>query len=208
MAIVINGSGTLSGLAVGGLPDGTVDAGTLATNSVDSAELIDGAVDNSHMAAMAASKLTGDIAAARMPAGSVLQVVNAIHSTDTQTTSASPQDTGLTAAITPSSTSSKILVVLSQNGVFKHTGNAATAVTLKLYKGSSNIGTFGTNSAINYDVNNYAEIGTVSFNYLDSPSTTSATTYKTTYNSTVNGQTVQVQRGSSISSITLLEIAG
>ena len=40
MAIVINGSGTLSGLAVGGLPDGTVDAGTLATNSVDSAELI------------------------------------------------------------------------------------------------------------------------------------------------------------------------
>ena len=59
MAIVINGSGTVTGLAVGGLPDGTVDAGTLATNSVDSAELIDGAVDNSHMAAMAASKLTG-----------------------------------------------------------------------------------------------------------------------------------------------------
>ena len=50
MAIVINGSGTLSGLAVGGLPDGTVDAGTLATNSVDSAELIDGAVDTSHFA--------------------------------------------------------------------------------------------------------------------------------------------------------------
>ena len=49
MAIVINGSGTVTGLAVGGLPDGTVDAGTLATNSVDSAELIDGAVDASHM---------------------------------------------------------------------------------------------------------------------------------------------------------------
>ena len=59
MSIVINGTGSISGLAVGGLPDGTVDAGTLATNSVDSAELIDGAVDNSHMAAMAASKLTG-----------------------------------------------------------------------------------------------------------------------------------------------------
>ena len=51
MAIVINGSGTVTGLAVGGLPDGTVDAGTLATNSVDSAELIDGAVDGSHIAA-------------------------------------------------------------------------------------------------------------------------------------------------------------
>ena len=70
MAIVINGSGTVTGLAVGGLPDGTVDSGTLATNSVtnakitdgsvdaaalaansvDSAELIDGAVDRSHLA--------------------------------------------------------------------------------------------------------------------------------------------------------------
>ncbi len=50
MAIVINGSGTVTGITVGGLPDGIVDAGTLATNSVDSAELIDGSVDNSHLA--------------------------------------------------------------------------------------------------------------------------------------------------------------
>jgi len=60
MAIVINGSGTVTGLAVGGLPDGTVDAGTLATdsvtaakiaaNSVDSAELINGAIDAAHLA--------------------------------------------------------------------------------------------------------------------------------------------------------------
>ena len=50
MAIVINGSGTVTGISVGGLPDGVVDAGTLATNSVDSAELIDGAIDNSHLA--------------------------------------------------------------------------------------------------------------------------------------------------------------
>ena len=63
MAIVINGSGTVTGLAVGGLPDGTVDAGTLATNSVDSAELIDGAVDDSHIGALAASKLTGALPA-------------------------------------------------------------------------------------------------------------------------------------------------
>jgi hypothetical protein len=63
MAIVINGSGTVTGLSVGGLPDGTVDAGTLATNSVDSAELVDGAVDDSHIAALAASKLTGALPA-------------------------------------------------------------------------------------------------------------------------------------------------
>jgi|15BtaG_2_1085339.scaffolds.fasta_scaffold18295_4 hypothetical protein len=51
MAVVINGNGTVTGLAVGGLPDGIVDAGTLATDSVDSAELIDGSIDTSHIAA-------------------------------------------------------------------------------------------------------------------------------------------------------------
>jgi hypothetical protein len=39
MAIVINGSGTLSGLAVGGLPDGTVDAGTVAADVATQAEI-------------------------------------------------------------------------------------------------------------------------------------------------------------------------
>jgi hypothetical protein len=32
MAIVINGSGTITGISVGGLPDGIVDDGTLATD--------------------------------------------------------------------------------------------------------------------------------------------------------------------------------
>jgi len=60
MGIAINGSGTVTGISVGGLPDGIVDSGTLATNSVtstelatnsvDSAELIDGAIDASHLA--------------------------------------------------------------------------------------------------------------------------------------------------------------
>ena len=44
MAIVINGSGTVTGLAVGGLPDGTVDAGTLASSAVTEAKLANNAV--------------------------------------------------------------------------------------------------------------------------------------------------------------------
>ena len=39
MAIVINGSGTVTGLSVGGLPDGTVDEGTLATDSVTTTKI-------------------------------------------------------------------------------------------------------------------------------------------------------------------------
>ena len=34
MAIVINGSGTVTGISVGGLPDDIIDSGTLADNAV------------------------------------------------------------------------------------------------------------------------------------------------------------------------------
>ena len=44
MAVVINGSGTVTGLAVGGLPDGTVDDGTLASNAVTEAKIATDAV--------------------------------------------------------------------------------------------------------------------------------------------------------------------
>ena len=96
MAIVINGSGTITGISVGGLPDSIVDAGTLATNSVDSAELIDGAVDNSHLAddavavaelsasgtASSSTFLRGDNAWAAAGGGKVLQTVSLSTTTD------------------------------------------------------------------------------------------------------------------------------
>ena len=44
MAVVINGSGTVTGLSVGRLPDGTVDAGTLASNAVTEAKIASSAV--------------------------------------------------------------------------------------------------------------------------------------------------------------------
>jgi len=101
MAIVINGSGTVTGLAVGGLPDGTVDAGTLATNSVDSAELIDGAVDDSHMAAMAASKLTGALPAI---SAANLTGIPAANITGTLPAISGASLTGLTSTQMPSGT--------------------------------------------------------------------------------------------------------
>ena len=97
MAIVINGSGTVTGLAVGGLPDGTVDAGTLATDSVTAAKL-------------EASAITS----ADLPAGSVLQVVSPAYTGGAfSTTSTTMVDNGLTATITPTSATSKILVIVN-----------------------------------------------------------------------------------------------
>jgi len=62
MAIVINGSGTITGLSVGGLPDGTVDSDTLAANAVVTGKIADGSIVNADVnasAAIANSKLVG-----------------------------------------------------------------------------------------------------------------------------------------------------
>ena len=66
MSIVINGSGTVTGLSVGGLPDGTVDSGTLATNSVVTSKIVDGTIANADINDLAASKLTGTVATANI----------------------------------------------------------------------------------------------------------------------------------------------
>ena len=44
MAIQINGNGTITGISVGGLPDGIVDTDMLAANSVATAKIADNAV--------------------------------------------------------------------------------------------------------------------------------------------------------------------
>ena len=46
MAIGINGSGTVTGISVGGLPDDIVDAGTLADNAVGLAQMAGGTDGN------------------------------------------------------------------------------------------------------------------------------------------------------------------
>jgi len=165
MAVVINGSGTVTGLAVGGLPDGTVDAGTLATDSVTAAKLKDDAI------------AVGDL-----PAGSVLQVVSTtktdIYSVSLGNGSESGDVTGLTRTITPSSTSSKILVRFTLT-----TANSDThSIHTTLYKDGSPLirgDASGSRSRVSASAQNSHSEGTqqISFEYLDSPSTTSQITY-------------------------------
>jgi len=193
MAIVFNSdAGTISGLSVGGLPDGIVDAGTLATNSVDSAELIDGAVDDSHIGALAASKLTGALPAISgasltgITTGKVLQVVQA-HKTDTWTTSTSGtvDITGLSVTITPSATSSKLLITSSVSG-FSGGGHGGAFI---IRDGSTTIGqadASGSRNRSSFSGHLYtgdaAGTAQMHFNavacFLYSPSTTSAVTLK------------------------------
>jgi hypothetical protein len=140
---------------------------------------------------------------ASLPTGSVLQVVNATYSTETTSSSSTLADTGLTATITPTSTTSKILVLVSQVGVRK---SGSTYVGLRLLRNSSSILSFAESSGFTGgSVDN--GIGTDSVCYLDSPATTSATTYKTQFKNTPASGTVYVQVNGMTSTITLMEIA-
>ena len=138
-------------------------------------------------------------------AGTVLQVIQAQTSTQVTTTSGSWSDTTLTATITPSSSSSKILIFVSQNGLGKDAGNGGSAVNLKLLRASTDLIVFANGIAYT-GVSNILYTSSASVNYLDSPATTSATTYKTQISSYSNGGNIYAQKDG-ISTITLMEIA-
>jgi len=177
MAIVINGSGTVTGLAVGGLPDGTVDAGTLATDSVVTGKIADGTIANADIADLAASKLTGALPAisgaalTNIVAGKILQVVYSTSNTATYPTTSYTTITGASIQITPSATSSKILYIYNCGGLLSGTTNN---MSLKLERGGSAIRTYdrwGYNTVAGY------QPAWFTFMYIDSPSTTSQITY-------------------------------
>lgn len=137
-------------------------------------------------------------------AGNVLQVVNGVYATPTSSSSGTFADTGLTATITPTSASSKILVCVTQAGCFKDTSN--TALQLRLLRSSSVLYNFENEGGITAS-SATSGIGTCAFTYLDSPASTSPVVYKTQLASSANSPTVSVQVTTSTSSITLMEIA-
>ena len=144
------------------------------------------------------------LARSNMPAGSVLQVVNATYSTQIFTSSATYQDVGLTASITPTSSSSKIMCFVDMVGAGKDSANGW--VSFKLLRGASSIITFELQAGwTNSTASN--GIGSCSTNYLDSPATTSATTYKVQYCNVTAVGNAYAQIGSASSTITLMEIA-
>jgi hypothetical protein len=138
--------------------------------------------------------------------GKVLQVVNATYGVAVSNSTSTYADTGLTATITPSSASSKILVLFQQNGLNKSAANVSSRVNIRLLRGATSILSLG--DYFLYNGTAVEIVGeTASASYLDSPATTSATTYKTQFMNPVNVASVAVQAVSvHTSTITLLEI--
>jgi hypothetical protein len=149
---------------------------------------------------------TGISAVQQLPAGSVLQVVNATYGTQVNTSSSTYIDTGLTASITPKFATSKILIIASVNGLEKSSANANNSIALRLLQNSTTLSTF-----IRYALwtnSTFSLVGSSGcINYLDSPATTSSTTYKLQFANENNGAAVTINSTGSASFITLMEIA-
>lgn len=138
--------------------------------------------------------------------GKILQVVQVTDSTEASSTSATLADTGLTASITPSSTSNKVLVLVTHGGCAKYGGtNNLTALKIALLRGATQIALVDDRVAYNASTQ-YNWVGSTGLNYLDSPATTSSVTYKTQFARQGGDGTVRINDNNSVTSITLLEV--
>jgi hypothetical protein len=151
MALSFAGNGTIAGLSVGGLPDGTVDGDTLASG-------------------------TG---------GKVLQVISTYSgsaSTQSITSATNTAITGLSVSITPSSTSSKILVSARWCG---ETANYQDGI-FGLQRGSTRIGDATSGGSrflgimvglVSFSANNSSTLDTAIFDFIDAPASVSSLSY-------------------------------
>jgi len=144
--------------------------------------------------------------------GKVLQVVNATTTTAVNITTTTQTDTGLTATITPTLNTSKILVLVNQTVAVERSAGNNTGVKQTLLRGATVIGGTSTSRALSVgDIVNASAVyftGIIPYSILDAPATTSATTYKTqgSVPAGPGADTVNFQPASIVSSIVLLEI--
>jgi hypothetical protein len=125
-------------------------------------------------------------------------------STEVSNSTVTYTDSGITANITPSLASSKVLVLVTM-AVGKTAGSAGNHLIARLMRDATSViaydsGHLYTNSAS-------ILIAERSFNYLDTPNTTSAITYKVQFAAASNSAAIKAQFDSvSTSTIILLEI--
>jgi hypothetical protein len=144
--------------------------------------------------------------------GKVLQVVMGQTTTITTIASTSYTDTTLTASITPSSATSKVLAIFTQQvRIARSTVDQASGY--QLVRGATSILNLGNGGyeTFGIDTGSGSSVqlrGIISGSYLDSPATTSATTYKTQFKiySTANSGTSTVNENNAPGTLLLLEI--
>jgi hypothetical protein len=168
-------------------------------NAVTTSYINDGAVTKAKMAA----------SGAWAPVGTVIQTVQVAFPTYSSTSSTSLVSSGLTASITPTSSSSKILVMVNPLlALLRNTGFAQ--VSLQIVRGATSI--YSAERAMAIDTGTFL-CSNIAISVLDSPATTSSTTYTLNFSCfNSNASSVRLNDYNSNpttvgSTITLVEIA-
>jgi len=159
------------------------------------------ALNGSALTTLNASNVSsGTLNSARYSGGKILQAQNMNSSTAVSyNTNSSFVDTGITDSITPSATSSKILIVAS---IQFTCASSSDAITWKALRDSTSLG-----EQQDIRATGVAFASVYSFAYVDSPSSTSAITYKFQFRRTGGSGYIYVNTsGTSTSSMALLEI--
>jgi hypothetical protein len=156
-----------------------------------------------------ASGVPSSVASSALPAGSVLQVVTSVNSTAYSGTSGAEVYTGMSASITPTKSTSKILVLFATNqSVGTSSNNAAAAFLLR--RGTSTGATLLSQIRVGaYRGGGLIQVGSAMLlSVLDSPATTSAVTYGI-FETNVDGtNSWELNQSGGISNLTMMEIAG
>ena len=181
MAITINGSANpVAGVAAGGINDNVVDNGTMADDAIGIAEL------SATGTASSSTFLRGDNSWATAGGGKLLNWVTAESSAVAELTTDTITDVNLSASITPSATSSRILVMWTALTVLKRSTTQVWA-SLMLCDGSNNIlqgytDDYGGNQigmeASGGGATNVALAQRKTWTFIHHPNTTSSFTYK------------------------------
>ena len=172
-------------------------SGLLTSTTIDATAL------TGNLPAIDGSSLTG------VGGGKVIQVVNGTTNSLLTSSSSTLADTGLTAAITPANSANKILVIVTQGGLRKMTGNTmGKTVLMRDINGAgfSQLDDIGANEWGYTASTDRIHLACLASTFLDSPSATTSCTYKTQFSSVSNIASVSVQDGSGRSSITLMEL--
>jgi len=180
------------------IADLNVTSGKIAADAITAAKIADDAISDEHLdptaitgqtaetsvanddlvlisdtsASAALKKMTVANLVANAGGGKILQVVGGTVGGTNMANSSGYVGAGL--SITPSASSSKVLVIFS--GWFeRYGGNSSNYASLKLHRDTSNLATI--NDAISYNHSTNSR-GAIAINYLDTPNTTSSTQYR------------------------------
>jgi hypothetical protein len=194
-------------VTIGGSASPLTTKGDLYTYSTTDARLAVGT--NGQILTADSTAATGIKWAAPAGGGKVLQVVSATTTTQTAVTGTTFTDTNISLAITPTSATSKILVLLSASCSMYSSGSVnQIGMGLQILRGGTTIWAGNPEDFyITTSYTGYHQVASIeTINYLDSPATTSATTYKLQIKASATAGTARTSDNSRPSSIILMEI--